>query len=78
MMASRVEELNRQKPALEGRIRLLVNNDLKEICKANNQQVSGTKVILQRRVLGGESLLHGGAGSEPGSRSSESAVRVEE
>ena len=43
-----------QRASVEGKVRLLVNADLKEICKAHGLQVSGTKVVLQRRCLEGE------------------------
>lgn len=43
-----------QKPALEAKIKTLVNSDLKEICRAYNQNVSGTKALLQGRCLEGE------------------------
>ena len=45
-----------QKPQLEHRIKQVVNNDLKEICKAYGYQVSGTKPVLQKRCLESESL----------------------
>lgn len=51
-------ELQRQRGNLEANIKTLVNNDLKEICKAYNYQVSGTKAVLQKRCIESESLSH--------------------
>ncbi|KAI7520023.1 hypothetical protein KC319_g7073, partial [Hortaea werneckii] len=50
-MASGGHEMLQQKPALEAKIKTLVNSDLKEICRAYNQNVSGTKALLQGRCL---------------------------
>ncbi|CAK3936734.1 E3 SUMO- ligase pli1 [Lecanosticta acicola] len=44
-------ELQRQKGNVESTIKTVVNNDLKEICKAYNYQVSGTKAVLQKRCI---------------------------
>ncbi|KAF2212066.1 hypothetical protein CERZMDRAFT_19586, partial [Cercospora zeae-maydis SCOH1-5] len=41
--------LHQQKNSVETRIKTLVNNDLKEICRAYNYQVSGQKSALQKR-----------------------------
>jgi E3 SUMO-protein ligase PIAS1 len=46
--------LQQQKGSLETRIKLLVNVDLKDICRHYNYQVSGTKAVLQKRVIEGE------------------------
>ncbi|WPH02064.1 Hypothetical protein R9X50_00491900 [Acrodontium crateriforme] len=43
--------LLQQRPNVEAHIRVLINADLKEICKAYNVQVSGTKAVLQKRCL---------------------------
>ncbi|KAF7189961.1 E3 SUMO-protein ligase pli1, partial [Pseudocercospora fuligena] len=48
-MASGGHVMQQQRGSVEARIKTLVNNDLKEICKAYNYQVSGTKAILQGR-----------------------------
>ncbi|EME81933.1 uncharacterized protein MYCFIDRAFT_188816 [Pseudocercospora fijiensis CIRAD86] len=48
-MASGGHVMQQQRGSVEARIKTLVNNDLKEICKAYNYQVSGTKAILQAR-----------------------------
>lgn len=53
-MASGAHLLAQQKANVEARIRSLVNNDLKEICKTYGAQVSGTKAVLQSRCLHGE------------------------
>ena len=53
-MASAGYTLQQQKGSVETRIKLLVNNDLKEICKAYNYQVSGTKAVLQKRCIESE------------------------
>ena len=46
--------MQQQRPGIEAKIKTLVNNDLKEICKAYDYQVSGTKVVLQRRCFESE------------------------
>lgn len=46
--------LVQQRSVLETKIKTLVNNDLKEICKMWNHPVSGTKVILQKRCIDSE------------------------
>jgi hypothetical protein len=53
-MATNGPSLLQQKASLETRIKLLVNNDLKEICREYHYQVSGTKATLQKRVIEGE------------------------
>lgn len=53
-MASSGHSLQQQRGSLEARIKLLVNPDLKEICKAYNYQVSGTKAVLQKRCIESE------------------------
>jgi E3 SUMO-protein ligase PIAS1 len=55
-MAS-AQHLQQQKYALENRIRTLVNDDLKSICRAYGYQVSGTKIVLQKRCLEGEAAV---------------------
>ena len=50
-MASGAHVLAQQRPLLETRIKGLVNNDLKEICKAYGSPVSGTKALLQGRCI---------------------------
>ncbi|EME43250.1 hypothetical protein DOTSEDRAFT_45227 [Dothistroma septosporum NZE10] len=50
-MASAGYTLQQQKGSVETRIKLLINSDLKEICKAYNYQVSGTKAVLQKRCI---------------------------
>lgn len=57
-MASAGYTLQQQKGSVETRIKLLINSDLKEICKAYNYQVSGTKAVLQKRCT--ESEVHAG------------------
>lgn len=46
--------LHQQKSSVETRIKTLVNNDLKEICRAYNYQVSGQKSALQKRCTESE------------------------
>jgi len=53
-MSSGGYSLAAQKGNVETRIKGLINNDLKEICKAYHLPVSGTKAVLQTRVIGGE------------------------
>ena len=53
-MASGGHILQQQRIVVENKIRSLVNNDLKEICKAYEYQVSGTKAVLQGRCLESE------------------------
>jgi len=50
-MASGGHAIAQQRPNVESRIKGLVNNDLKEICKAYGFPVSGTKAVLQRRCI---------------------------
>ncbi|QIW98430.1 hypothetical protein AMS68_003948 [Peltaster fructicola] len=60
-MASSGHLLVQQSPMVSARIKLLVNNDLKTICRAYGQAVSGTKVNLQARCITIlESLVAGG------------------
>lgn len=44
-------QLQQQRGRCEAAIKNCINNDLKEICKAYNYQVSGTKAVLQKRCL---------------------------
>lgn len=53
-MASGGHILAQQKPNVEARIKVLINDDLKRICKAYGVAVSGTKVVLQKRCITGE------------------------
>lgn len=53
-MASGSHSIQQQKGSLETRIKTLINNDLKEICKAYDYQVSGTKAVLQKRCIESE------------------------
>ena len=53
-MASGGHVLQQQKTFIEAKIKGLVNQDLKEICKAYDYQVSGTKAVLQKRCLESE------------------------
>lgn len=46
--------LIQQKPNVEKSLKLLVNDDLKKICKAYGTAVSGTKPVLQKRCIDGE------------------------
>lgn len=55
-MASNGLSLQQQKGSLETRIKLLINNDLKTICREFDYQVSGTKATLQQRVIEGEDI----------------------
>lgn len=50
-MASGGHVLAQQKPNVEARIKVLINDDLKRICKAYGVAVSGTKVVLQKRCI---------------------------
>lgn len=45
-----------QKPAIERQLKTLINSDLKDICKAYGQAVSGNKAQLQQRCM--DSELH--------------------
>ena len=56
-MASAGHLLVQQKAGLEGRVRLLINENLKKICKFYKCPTSGTKVILQKRCTEGERNL---------------------
>lgn len=40
----------------ERKIKSLINNDLKEICRHENLQVSGVKAALQKRITEGTNL----------------------
>lgn len=51
MAASGGHLLQQGRVSVESRIKTLVNNDLKEICRAFNFQVSGTKAALQKRCV---------------------------
>lgn len=53
-MASGSHMLVQQKGSVEARVKTLVNSDLKEICKAYNYAVSGTKAVLQKRCIDSE------------------------
>jgi hypothetical protein len=53
-MATANHQLQQQRPIIEARIKQLVNNDLKEICRAHNYQVSGNKANLQVRCIESE------------------------
>lgn len=50
-MASGAHSLQQSKLAIEGRVKTLINNDLKEICRGENLAVSGVKAQLQARIL---------------------------
>ncbi|KAK5166233.1 E3 SUMO-protein ligase pli1 [Saxophila tyrrhenica] len=50
-MASSGHILQQQKPGVEARIRALVNDDLKTICRAYGYQVSGAKALLVNRCV---------------------------
>ena len=54
MAASGGHLLQQGRASVETRIKTLVNNDLKEICRAFNYQVSGTKAALQKRCVESE------------------------
>jgi E3 SUMO-protein ligase PIAS1 len=56
-MASGGHSIQLQKGSLETRIKTLVNNDLKEICKAYEYQVSGTKAVLQKRCIESKQMI---------------------
>lgn len=69
-MASGSHNLEERKRYLENRLEELVNQDLKEICRSNGYQVSGTKAVLQMRCR--ESELYPTTGnimSPPSARS---------
>ena len=53
-MASGGHVLQQQRPHVETRIKGLVNENLKEICRAYGQGVTGTKAVLQGRCISGE------------------------
>lgn len=55
-MASGAYDLQQARPSVVARIKALINNDLKEICKAYNVAVSGNKSLLQTRCI--ESKSH--------------------
>ncbi|KAF1822626.1 uncharacterized protein K489DRAFT_319371, partial [Dissoconium aciculare CBS 342.82] len=59
-MATANHHLQQQRPIVEARIRTLVNNDLKEICRAHNYQVSGNKAHLQARCIESEMYADNG------------------
>lgn len=66
-MASGGHILAQQRPNVEARIKVLINDDLKKICKAYSQPVSGTKIVLQKRCIAGEchhTIRVGGSGAE--------------
>lgn len=50
-MASGIQDIHQSKLAVEARIKTLINNDLKEICRGENLAVSGVKAQLQTRIL---------------------------
>ncbi|KAM0719224.1 hypothetical protein Q7P37_005129 [Cladosporium fusiforme] len=50
-MSSGAHLLAQQRPSVEARIKVLINDDLKKICKAYGQPVSGTKIVLQKRCI---------------------------
>ena len=54
-MASAGSDLARIK-SIEARIDTLYNEDLREICRAYGQQVSGNKAVLQKRCKKGKSV----------------------
>lgn len=48
---SGVPSLYQNRLAVEAKIKSLINNDLKEICRGENLAVSGVKAQLQTRIL---------------------------
>lgn len=54
-MASGGHILQQQKPHVETRIKGLVNDNLKDICRAYGMGVTGTKAVLQTRCIKSES-----------------------
>lgn len=50
-MASAGHMLIQQSPMVEAKIKTLLNNDLRTICRAYGQAVSGTKIHLQNRCI---------------------------
>lgn len=52
MASQDMHSRQQQRPQVEARLKTLVNNDLKDICKAYGLPVSGTKMILQKRCIG--------------------------
>lgn len=50
-MASTGQSISQGRHAVEARIKTLLNNDLKEICRGENLAVSGVKAQLQTRIL---------------------------
>jgi E3 SUMO-protein ligase PIAS1 len=43
--------LQSQQDTLAAKVKTLINNDLREICRGENLQVSGVKAALQSRIL---------------------------
>lgn len=50
-MASSAQSLQHNRLMVEAKIKSLINNDLKEICRGENLAVSGVKAQLQSRIL---------------------------
>ena len=53
-MASGGHLMLQGKPGIEAKIKTLINQDLKEICKAYGHPVSGNKASLQKRCMDSE------------------------
>lgn len=50
-MASGALDIQQQKLAVEAKIKSMLNQDLKDICRGENLAVSGVKAQLQTRIL---------------------------
>jgi len=50
-MASGALSMHQTRLSVEGKIKVLINNDLKEICRGEGLAVSGVKAQLQSRIL---------------------------
>lgn len=53
-MASGGHVMLQEKPGLETKLKTLINDQLKDICRAYNYNVSGTKATLQKRCMESE------------------------
>ena len=72
--ASGGHTLQEQAKHIDTRIKSLINDNLKEICKAYSLPVSGTKAVLQSRCIGGSlrpSNRRSGGHADHGNRSAQ-------
>jgi hypothetical protein len=56
-MASGAQSVQQQREYIDRRLKNLLNDHLREICKAYGKQVSGNKAILQGRCVESESSI---------------------